>query len=85
MKRYMLLGDKSIVDTNKYTQQQLLFTKSIKESDNLLDLLEVGDCIEDVNEDIRNIGHYGDIEWAKENNIQAIWKRHNDIMRRYEV
>ena len=70
-----------------------------KSSDNLIDLLEVGDCVELCNKnDEVFIYHIADKEvynnamvdindLAEEGNdyVKAIWKRNGDVMRRYEV
>jgi len=69
------------------------------QSDNLIDLLEVGDCVELCNKnDEVFIYHIADKEvynnamvdindLAEEGNdyVKAIWKRNGNVMRRYEV
>ena len=66
-----------------------------KQSDNLLDLLEVGDMAEKIdmagNTIIEEVRYKYDLEFDKEfyaqspNLFKAIWKRHNDTMRRYAL
>ena len=109
MKRYVMLEDKEIVDTRNnpiyHIAEDTLWHNSmlqgtiIKQSDNLLDLLEVGDCVEFENKKKEAfIYHIPDKEAfnlviddisnsTKEDNayVVAIWKRNGDVMRRYEV
>lgn len=58
-----------------------------KQSDNLLDLLEVGDCVEFKNGGIVYIPNRHQLTKAKNIShlITAIWKQNHDTMRRYEV
>ena len=99
MKRYVLLEDKTIVDTNKSDKYKIaentLWHNSmlqgtiLNQSDNLIDLAEVGDCVEcnyglynetySINNDTQLNAFKGD------NTVVAIWKRDGDVMRRYEV
>lgn len=113
MKRYVLLEDKrifngaEIVDAGNYNGKRVIHSDDKgyflgymeKETDNLIDLLEVGDCVELYNKnDETFIYHMSDKEaynnamtdindLTEEDNIyvKAIWKRNGDIMRRYEV
>jgi hypothetical protein len=61
------------------------------QSDNLIDLLEVGDCYETKDAEIYSIDNTYELTEQKAfysynvNLINAIWKRNGDIMRRYEV
>ena len=95
MKRYVMLEDKEIVDTKD--MESYIATDISKESDNLLDLLEVGDCME-LEDDNRNIIFHlfnqNTFDYAisdefcdedDEAHIVAIWKRNGDVMRRYEI
>ena len=106
MKRYVMLEDKTIVDTKERnltqagirimpdkTQQEYIDNKKvIRHTDNLLDLLEVGDIVEleppheyfiIKNEFYKKSAI--DRQFNIEFNIVAIWKRNGDIMRRYVV
>jgi hypothetical protein len=57
-----------------------------RQSDNLLDLLEVGDCIENTDGDIFSANNLFEKEMMKRwANNKAIWKRNGDIMRRYQI
>ena len=60
-----------------------------KESDNLIDLLEVGDCVEHLVKGKTMIHHMvniNQVEFEKDLNVcTAIWKRNGDVMRRYEA
>ena len=96
MKRYVMLEDKKIVDTkgdnNWKIYEDTLWHNSmlqgtiIKQSDNLIDLLEIGDCVEDSEGDIFSANNLFEKEMMKRwDNNKAIWKRNGDIMRRYEV
>ena len=93
MKRYVMLDDKEIIGTKD--MQHYIATNIIKQSDNIIDLLEVGDMSEKIDmagdtiiEEIRN---QDDLVFDKDFYNQspdlftAIWKRNGDIMRRYEV
>ena len=105
MKRYVLL-DKEIVDTsenefynisrinkkdNLYKDGFHLGTVNIQ-SDNLLDLLEIGDMIEwggdfGLDNNITMLTNDTILEFYKNNphSAIAIWKRNGDVMRRYEL
>jgi hypothetical protein len=84
-----MLEDKSIVDT---TESGFYPKEVVKSSDNLLDLLEVGDMVEldyGVPLYIYNINKKF-IEVLPNERVFfdepiAIWKRNGDVMRRYEV
>ena len=84
MKRYVLLENHEIVDTSKYKGGIRSYLIK-KETDNLLDLAEVGDCVEfkdDIvylSEGILNGYKWLDIEKV---GITALWIRNGDIMRR---
>ena len=98
MKRYVLLEDKTIVDRQDTIYQNVNEILMVKQSDNLLDLLEVGDMLELKNKDNETfIFHMCDKETynntmddikdlTEEDNayVVAIWKRNGDVMRRYE-
>ena len=107
MKRYVLLEHGNIVDTkdrplfhieeNTLWHNSMLQGAILNQSDNLIDLAEVGDMVED--EEISQV-----INIFKTDNgykiiitntktfetklgcptIKAIWKRNGDVMRRYE-
>ena len=97
MKRYVLLEDKTIIDTKDrplfHIEENTLWHNSmfqgaiLNQSDNLIDLAEVGDCYEikggqlysvDDNFELCQIPFYIEVF------ITAIWKRNGDVMRRYE-
>ena len=95
-----MLKDKTIFDRNKMPTIKFDRDASVeKTSDNLLDLLEVGDCVELCNKNGETfIYHMADKEaynnamvdindLTEEDNayVKAIWKRNGDIMRRYEI
>lgn len=104
MKRYVLLEDKrifngaEIVDAGNYNGKRVIHSDDKgyflgymeKESDNLIDLLEVGDCYETKDAEIYSIDNTYQLTEQKAfysynvNLINAIWKRNGDIMRRYE-
>ena len=98
MKRYVLLEHGNIVDTkdrplfhieeNTLWHNSMLQGAILNQSDNLIDLAEVGDCVEhDVNGEtvIVYMRDKGMIEFEKDiNGCTAIWKRNGDVMRRYE-
>jgi len=98
MKRYVMLEGKNVVDTkdrlfrieeNTLWRNSMLQGAILKQSDNLLDLLEVSDCVE------CNYGLYNETysinndtqlnDFKGDNTVVAIWKRNGDVMRRYEV
>ena len=90
MKRYVLTKDKTIYDTAKMPTIDFSNHADIdKSSDNIIDLAEVGDCVEcnyglynetySINNDTQLNAFKGD------NTVVAIWKRDGDVMRRYEV
>ena len=105
MKRYVLLEDKrifngaEIVDAGNYNGKRVIHSDDKgyflgymeKESDNLIDLLEVGDMVEYINNENGLVKY----EIAMDNNVLlyfkkytvviAIWKRNGDVMRRYSV
>ena len=89
MKRYVMTKDKTI---RLSTPQDELNADIDKISDNLIDLLEVGDMVEIINED-KNTEIYHLTKTTLDNfdylfegtTIVALWKRNGDIMRRYEV
>ena len=95
MKRYVLLEDKTIIKVNKDDYEIFVNTISFGDtqlgqiklqSDNLLDLAEVGDYYEDLAEvlhyiDMQVLGQFHDYIAL---GIIALWKRNGDIMRRYE-
>ena len=102
MKRYVMLEDKEIVDTwvQKYyingVEGDVPENLIKKQADNLFDLLEIGDCIEVVDEDVTYIvgltrevlfkAEVGHLHKLNEMSvIKAIWKRNGDVMRRYEI
>ena len=88
MKRYVMSKDKIIRLSNEYDDYDAYIDKT---SDNLLDLLEVGDCVETVDtiEKFTRIkGIYcftSGSHLIGVSRIIAIWKRNGDIMRRYSV
>ena len=83
MKRYVMTKDKII---RLATPQDNLNAAIDKTSDNLIDLLEVGDCVEMVDKEIYSIVDKADLlAFAKDTKVVAIWKRNGDIMRRYEI
>ena len=85
MKRYVLTKDKEIRLSNKYDDLNANVDKS---SDNLIDLLEVGDCVEcdyglyNETYSVNNERQLNDFKG--DNTVVAIWKHNGDIMRRYE-
>ena len=89
MKRYVMLEDKTIIDRQDTIYQNVNEILMVKQSDNLIDLAEVGDCVEcsyglynetySINNDTQLNAFKGD------NTVVAIWKRNGDIMRRYSV
>ena len=88
MKRYVLLEDKTIIDRNKAQEFSVYDREPIKlQSDNLIDLAEVGDCVE-FKDDIVYLseGILNGYKWLgiEKVGIVALWKRNGDIMRRYE-
>jgi hypothetical protein len=102
MKRYILLEGKIIIDTkdrplfhieeNTLWHNSMLQGAILNQSDNLLDLLEVGDMVEFVDEQgLDYINLTEDYPASKVNElmldfeITAIWKRNGDTMRRYEI
>ena len=99
MKRYVLLENNTITKVNKDDYKIFVNTlifgdtqlgKIKLQSDNLLDLLEVGGMVEIDNEGIDYIHITKDYPASKVNELTldfeiiAIWKRQGDIMRRYE-
>lgn len=89
MKRYVLTKDKEIRLSNEYDDLNANVDKS---SDNLIDLLEVGDMVEIVDEQGLDYIHLTESFPASKVNeltldfeIIAIWKRNGDVMRRYEL
>lgn len=89
MKRYVMLEDKEIVDTKDMISY--IATDISKQSDNLLDLLEVGDIVERFTGWLAYLSDDFDVSYYKEKmkeypeRFTAIWKRNGDIMRRYEL
>jgi hypothetical protein len=87
MKRYVLTKDKIIRLSNEYDDYDAYIDKT---SDNLIDLLEVGDCYETKDAEIYSIDNTYELTEQKTfysynvDLIKAIWKRNGDIMRRYE-
>ncbi len=96
MKRYVLLG-KIIIDRDKPQEDGVEYDiRHIKlQSDNLIDLAEVGDMVE-IKDEIEGIDFdyipiitEFDVKVGKAMNSPfsfavAIWKRNGDVMRRYE-
>ena len=79
------LKTKVIIDTKELPKVELSDDDIIlNQSDNLLDLLEVGDCVEDANEDIEHVKNNEQLIWVKGFAV-AIWKRNGDVMRRYPL
>ena len=96
MKRYVMLEDKVIIDISKSDKYKIhedtLWHNSmlqgtiIKQSDNLLDLLEVGDCWETIDNEIYSIDNERELRHQRAfYKTKAIWKRNGNVMRRYEV
>ena len=98
MKRYVLLEDKTIIDTKDrplfHIAEKTLWHNSmvqgtiLNQSDNLIDLAEVGDMVEIVDEQGLDYIHLTE-KWTvseirEDFEIIAIWKRNGDVMRRYE-
>ena len=95
MKRYVLTKDKIIRLSNEYDDYDAYIDKT---SDDLLDLLEVGDCVEVLDDDVTEMfcistqdilentfrDYYEYMTKEEKECITAIWKRNGDIMRRYE-
>ena len=89
MKRYVLLENKEIVDRSKAQEFSVYDREPIKlQSDNLLDLLEVGDCYELRGGQIYSVDNDFElfqVSFHTEAPTTAIWKRNGDVMRRYEL
>lgn len=100
VKRYVLLEDKTIADTKDsplyHIAQNHLWHNDrpqgtiLKQSDNLIDLAEVGDCYETLDKEIYSIDndfqlHQIHTQKNGKKYIIALWKRNGDIMRRYAV
>ena len=100
MKRYVLLEHGNIVDTkdrplfhiekNTLWHNSMLQGAILNQSDNIIDLAEVGDCVETVDtiEKVTRIkGIYcftSGSHLIGVSRITALWKRNGDVMRRYE-
>lgn len=96
MKRYVLTKDKTI---RLSTPQDKLNADIDKTSDNLIDLAEVGDCVEWLYDNVTEMFHiptqdvlentfrdyYKYMTKEEQQSITAIWKRNGDVMRRYGV
>lgn len=98
VKRFVLLEDKTVVGTKDsrlfHIAENILCNNNrpqgsiLKQSDNLIDLAEIGDMVEIVDEQGLDYIHLTE-KWTvseirEDFVIIAIWKRNGDIMRRYE-